>query len=102
MKMRILAVEYPDENEQQVSGILDSLFFTNMLKRVAQMNSEVTTPYKGEFDAYVNDVICLLISHCEGTEELIDMITERMPHLPELITRFNSMRRSLEGEEKKL
>lgn len=102
MKMRILAVEYPEENEQQVHEILDSLYFTNMLKRVAKMKSEVTTPYNGAFDAYVNDIICLLISHNEGTKELIDAITERMPHLPELITQFASIRKKLEGEEKEI
>ena len=101
MKMRILAVEYPEENEQQIHEILDSVFFTNMLKRVANLKSEVTTPYNGEFDAFVNDVICLLISHDEGAKELVDVITERMPHLPELIKEFDSVRHRLEGEEKK-
>ncbi len=100
MKMRILAVEYPEENEQKVHEILDSIFFTNMLKRVAKMKSEVTTPYDGEFDAFVNDIICLLISHSEGTESLIKVIAERMPHLPELIKEFDSIRQKLEGEVK--
>ena len=102
MKMRILAVEYPEESEQQVSQILDSIFFTNMLKRVAEMKSEVTTPYNGEFDAYINDVICLLISHDEGAKELVDVIAERMPHLPELIKEFDSIRLKLEGPEKRI
>jgi hypothetical protein len=101
MKMRILAVEYPEENEQQVHEILDSVFFTNMLKRVSNLKSEVTTPYNGEFDAFVNDVICLLISHDEAAKELVEVITERMPHLPGLIKEFDSVRQKLEGEEKR-
>ena len=100
MKMRILAVEYPEENEQKVHEILDSIFFTNMLKRVAEMKSEVTTPYDGEFDAFVNDIVCLLISHSEGTDELVNVIAERMPHLPELIKQFDSIRQKLESEVK--
>jgi hypothetical protein len=100
MKIRILAVEYPEENEQKVNEILDSVFFTNMLKRISEMKSEVTTPYSGDFDAFVNDVICLLISHTEGTEELVKVIAERMPHLPELILKFNSIRETLENDKK--
>jgi hypothetical protein len=99
--MRILAVEYPEESEQEVHKILDSVFFTNMLKRVSNLKSEVTTPYNGEFDAFVNDVICLLISHDEAAKELVEVITERMPHLPGLIKEFDSMRQKLEGEEKR-
>lgn len=102
MKIKILAIEYPDEAEKHVSEILDSVFFSNMLKRIAQIKfTEVTTPYNGEFDAFVNDVICLLISHDQGTEELIKVITDAMPHLPELIKQFDAVREKLEGEEKK-
>ena len=102
MKMRILAVEYPEESEEKVHEILDSVFFTNTLKRVSNLKSEVTTPYNGEFDAFVNDVICLLISHDEAAKELVDVITERMPHLPELIKEFDSIRQKLEGGEKRI
>ncbi len=98
--MRILAVEYPEESEEKVHEILDSVFFTNMLKRVSNLKSEVTTPYNGEFDAFVNDVTCLLISHDEAAKELVDVITERMPHLPQLIKDFDSIRQKLEGGEK--
>jgi hypothetical protein len=100
MKMRILAVEYPEENEQKINEILDSVFFTNMLKRVAEMKSEVTIPYTGDYDAFVNDVICLLISHTEGTEALVEAITEKMPHLPQLIIKFNEIRETLENDKK--
>ncbi len=101
MKMRILAIEYPEENEQKVETIVGSVFFTNMLKRIAQMNlTVVTMPYEGEFDAFLNDIICLLISHSEGSEELVDAISERMPHLPELIKQFDLIRERLEGEVK--
>jgi hypothetical protein len=41
MKVRILAVEYPEENEQKVNEILDSVFFTNMLIRISYLKSEV-------------------------------------------------------------
>jgi hypothetical protein len=72
-----------------------------MIKRIAEFKyTEVTTPYDGEFDAFVNDIICLLVSHSEGTEELINDITERMPHLPELIKQFDSIREKLETEIK--
>jgi len=101
MKMRLLAIEYPEDSEQKVREILDSVFFTNMIKRIAEFKyTEVTTPYDGEFDAFVNDIICLLVSHSEGTEELINVITERMPHLPELIKQFDSIREKLETETK--
>jgi hypothetical protein len=102
MKMRILAVEYPEESEQEVHKILDSVFFTNMLKRVSNLKSEVTTPYNGEFDAFVNDVICLLISHDEASKELVEVIKQRMPHLPELIKEFDSVRQKLEAGEKRV
>ncbi len=101
MKIRILAIEYPDEAEKHVSEILDSVFFSNMLKRIAQIKfSEVTAPYNGEFDAFVNDVLCLLISHDKGTEELIKAISDAMPHLPELIKEFERIREKLEEEKK--
>ena len=100
MKMRIFAIEYPEENEQKVNEILDSVFFTNMLKRISEMKSEVTIPYTGDYDAFINDVICLLISHTEGSEALVDIIAERMPHLPQLILKFNSIRQELENEKK--
>ena len=99
MKMKILAIEYPEENEQKVNEILNSVFFTNMLKRISEMKyTEVTSPYTGDFDAFVNDIICLLISHAEGTEELVEAITDRMPHLPELIKQFSIIRAVLESE----
>ncbi len=99
--MRILAIEYPEESEQKVCEILDSVFFTNMMKRIAEFKTaEVTTPYDGEFDAFVNDIICLLVSHSDGTEELINIITERMPHLPELIKQFDLIRNKLETNTK--
>lgn len=101
MKIKILAIEYPEENEQKVKDIVESVFFTNMLKRIAEIKyAEVTTPYCGEFDAFVNDIICLLISHCQGTEELVNVITEKMPHLPELIKQFSLTREKLENENK--
>lgn len=100
--MRILAIEYPDENEQKVHEILDSVFFTNMLKRIAEMKyTEVTIPYDGEFDAFINDIICLLVSHSEEAKVLINSITERMPHLPKLIEQFDAIREKLEGEAKR-
>jgi hypothetical protein len=102
MKIRILAIEYPEENEQKVHEILDSVFFTNMLKRIAEMKySEVTAPYDGDFDAFVNDIICLLLSHCEGTEELMNAVGEQMPHVPELVKQFGLVRERLEGEDAK-
>lgn len=101
MKMRILAIEYPEECEKKICEILDSVFFTNMIKRIAELKyTEVTTPYDGEFDAFVNDIICLLVSHSEGTEELMTAITERMPHLPELVKQFKSVREKIGAESK--
>lgn len=99
--MKILAIEYPEESEQKVHEILNSVFFTNMIKRIAEFKyTEVTTPYDGEFDAFVNDIVCLLISHSKGTEELIEVIAEKMPHLPELIKQFDLIRNKLEAEVK--
>jgi hypothetical protein len=102
MKVRILAVEYPEENEQEVNEILNSVFFTNMLKRIAGMkNTEVTTPYDGEFDEFVNDIVFLLVSHDDAAKELVNAMSERIPHLPGLIKQFGLIRKKLENEEER-
>lgn len=99
---KIFVIEYREEDKTLVEKLLNS----NEIKDIAlQINTEIgeiTLPYDGPDDDYIEDIIDFLIEH-SGNTELIKILSKNKTYLPILISEFKNTRDVLirEAQERK-